>query len=193
VPQRNSCRLAGFASLTARSDKTLACLSLHAAFSRRNGPLDPAGAGGFAATRPVVLFGSWCRRCASASTCGKRNARQPQLDVQPDPDCACGFRSDQSQPIVLAHAPRVPQTRRMDARLYEPSPGPWTFSEHMHGIAHCLIDRDGRVIGCNLPISNWPLLEQAPAMADLLRAATQASCANTSAGRSTCPARAWRG
>ena len=34
----------------------------------------------------------------------------------------------------------------------------------MYGIAHCLIDRDGRVIGCNLPIANGPLLEQAPAM-----------------------------
>ena len=51
----------------------------------------------------------------------------------------------------------------------DPSPGPWTFSEHMYGIAHCLIDRDGRVIGCNLPIGNGPLLEQAPAMAQLLR------------------------
>jgi hypothetical protein len=40
----------------------------------------------------------------------------------------------------------------------------------MYGIAHCLIDRDGRVIGCNLPIGNGPLLEQAPAMAALLRA-----------------------
>jgi hypothetical protein len=38
------------------------------------------------------------------------------------------------------------------------------FAEHMYGIAHCLIDRDGRVIGCNLPIGNGPLLEQAPAM-----------------------------
>lgn len=38
----------------------------------------------------------------------------------------------------------------------------------MYGIAHCLIDRDGRVIGCNLPIGNGPLLAQAPAMADLL-------------------------
>ena len=26
-------------------------------------------------------------------------------------------------------------------------------------------DRDGRVIGCNLPIGNGPLLEQVPAMA----------------------------
>jgi len=43
------------------------------------------------------------------------------------------------------------------------------FAEHMYGIAHCLIDRDGRVIGCNLPIGNGPLLEQAPAMAELLR------------------------
>jgi hypothetical protein len=39
----------------------------------------------------------------------------------------------------------------------------------MYGIAHCLIDRDGRVIGCNLPIGNGPLLEQAPVMAQILR------------------------
>jgi hypothetical protein len=40
----------------------------------------------------------------------------------------------------------------------------------MYGIAHHLIDRDGRVIGCNLPIGNGRLLEQAPAMvASLLR------------------------
>jgi hypothetical protein len=39
----------------------------------------------------------------------------------------------------------------------------------MYGIAHCLIDRDGRVIGCNLPIGNGPLLEQAPAVAQMLR------------------------
>jgi hypothetical protein len=39
----------------------------------------------------------------------------------------------------------------------------------MYGIAHCLIDRDGRVIGCNLPIGNGPMLEQAPAMAQILR------------------------
>jgi hypothetical protein len=38
----------------------------------------------------------------------------------------------------------------------------------MYGISHCLIDRDGRVIGCNLPIGNGPLLEQAPAMAQIL-------------------------
>jgi hypothetical protein len=43
------------------------------------------------------------------------------------------------------------------------------FAEHMYGIAHCLIDRDGRVIGCNLQIGNGPLLEQAPAMAQILR------------------------
>jgi hypothetical protein len=39
----------------------------------------------------------------------------------------------------------------------------------MYGIAHCLIDRDGRVIGCNLPIGNGRLLEQAPAMTQILR------------------------
>jgi hypothetical protein len=43
------------------------------------------------------------------------------------------------------------------------------FAEHMYGIAHCLIDCDGRVIGCDLPIGNGPLLEQAPAMARILR------------------------
>jgi hypothetical protein len=43
------------------------------------------------------------------------------------------------------------------------------FATHIYGIAHCLIDRDGRVIGCNLPIGNGPLLEQAPAMAQILR------------------------
>jgi hypothetical protein len=43
------------------------------------------------------------------------------------------------------------------------------FSEHMYGIAHCLIDRGARVIGCNLPIGNGPPLEQAPAMAQILR------------------------
>jgi hypothetical protein len=40
-------------------------------------------------------------------------------------------------------------------------PAPWTFADRMYGIAHCLVDRDGRVIGCNLPIANGPLLEQA--------------------------------
>jgi len=46
---------------------------------------------------------------------------------------------------------------------------PVEFAEHMYGIAHCLIDRDGRVIGCDLPIGNGPLLEQAPVMAQILR------------------------
>jgi hypothetical protein len=39
----------------------------------------------------------------------------------------------------------------------------------MYGIAHCLIDRHGRVIGCNLPIGNGPLLGEAPAMVQILR------------------------
>jgi hypothetical protein len=30
------------------------------------------------------------------------------------------------------------------------SPAPWTFSDQLYGIAHCLIDRDGRVIGRKL-------------------------------------------
>jgi hypothetical protein len=51
----------------------------------------------------------------------------------------------------------------------ESSPAPWTFSERIYGIGNCLIDRDGRVIGCNLPIGNGPLLERAPTMAQILR------------------------
>jgi len=55
---------------------------------------------------------------------------------------ACGFRSAWPQPVVLVR----PHVFR-DNRLMDPSPGPWTFSEHMYGIGNCLIDRDGRVIG----------------------------------------------
>ena len=50
-----------------------------------------------------------------------------------------------------------------------PSPAPWTFAERVYGLAHRLLARDGRVIACNRPIGNGPLLEQAPAMAALLR------------------------
>jgi hypothetical protein len=39
----------------------------------------------------------------------------------------------------------------------------------MYGIAHCLIDRDGRVIGSHLGLPNLPLMAEAPAMAALLR------------------------
>ena len=39
----------------------------------------------------------------------------------------------------------------------------------MYGLGNCLIDRDGRVIGVNLPVGNGPLIAQAPAMAALLR------------------------
>src|SRR3981081_3399831 len=48
-----------------------------------------------------------------------------------------------------------------------PLPTPWSFAERIYGIAHCLIDRDGRVIGCNLPIGNGPLLEHPPVMAQM--------------------------
>jgi hypothetical protein len=39
----------------------------------------------------------------------------------------------------------------------------------MYGIAHCLVDRNGRVISCHLPTGNGALIAKAPAMADLLR------------------------
>ena len=50
-----------------------------------------------------------------------------------------------------------------------PSPAPWMFADRMYGLGNCLIDRDGRVIGANLPVGNGPLIAQAPAMAALLR------------------------
>jgi hypothetical protein len=50
-----------------------------------------------------------------------------------------------------------------------PSPAPWVFEQRIYGIPHCLIDRDGRVIGSHLPLPNGPLMAEAPAMAALLR------------------------
>jgi hypothetical protein len=49
------------------------------------------------------------------------------------------------------------------------SPAPWVFAVQIYGIAHCLIDRDGRVIGSHLPLPNGPLMAEAPVMAALLR------------------------
>ena len=57
----------------------------------------------------------------------------------------------------------------LPARRHKPSPGPWVFAETIYSLNHCLVDRDGRVITTNLPIQNGPLLEQAPAMVQLLR------------------------
>jgi hypothetical protein len=49
------------------------------------------------------------------------------------------------------------------------SPGPWAFEKHVYGLAHCLLDRDGRVIGSHLALPNGPLMAEAPAMVALLR------------------------
>ncbi len=98
---------------------------------------------------------------------GASAAVRSERKVTAERACGCGFR--RTQAIVLTEAPRAPDNGWMHTPSLEPSPGPWTFAEHMYGIAHCLIDRDGRVLGCNIPIGNGPLLEQAPAMAALLR------------------------
>lgn len=50
-----------------------------------------------------------------------------------------------------------------------PSPAPWVFEMRIYGLAHCLIDRDGRVIVSHLPLPNGPLMAEAPVMAELLR------------------------
>jgi hypothetical protein len=55
---------------------------------------------------------------------------------------------------------------------YDPwlsSPAPWVFAERIYGLAHCLIDRDGRVIGSHLSLHNGPLMAEAPVMEALLR------------------------
>jgi hypothetical protein len=52
---------------------------------------------------------------------------------------------------------------------WTPSPAPWVFEKRIYGVPHCLIDRDGRVIGSHLPLPNGPLMAEAPAMAALLR------------------------
>ena len=45
---------------------------------------------------------------------------------------------------------------------WSPSPGPWAFEKHVYGLAHCLLDRDGRVIGSHLALPNGPLMAEAP-------------------------------
>jgi hypothetical protein len=52
---------------------------------------------------------------------------------------------------------------------WSPSPGPWAFEKHVCGLAHCLLDRDGGVIGSQLALPNGPLMAEAPVMAELLR------------------------
>jgi hypothetical protein len=79
------------------------------------------------------------------------------------------WRADQTQAIVLARAQQLLHNPQMDAQRSSPSPAPWTFADRMYGLGNCLIDRDGRVIGANLPVGNGPLIAQAPAMAALLR------------------------
>ena len=59
--------------------------------------------------------------------------------------------------------------KSMDPPHEPPSPAPWVFEKHVYGLAHCLLDRDGRVIGSHLRLPNGPLMAEAPVMAELLR------------------------
>jgi hypothetical protein len=52
--------------------------------------------------------------------------------------------------------------------FYEPSPGPWAFHEHVYGLAHTLIDHDGRVLTTNVRSGDGAMMAAAPAMVDLL-------------------------
>jgi hypothetical protein len=51
----------------------------------------------------------------------------------------------------------------------EPSPAPWHYAEHIYGLPHCMLDRDGRVIGSHVPVGNGSMMAAAPAMVSLLR------------------------
>src|SRR5437660_901215 len=66
----------------------------------------------------------------------------------------------------------VGENSRMDSSppKWSPSPGPCAFEKHAYGLAHCLLDRDGRVIGFHLALPNGPLMAEAPTMVALLRA-----------------------
>jgi hypothetical protein len=63
----------------------------------------------------------------------------------------------------------VQQLAFRDNRTMEPSPSPWYYAEFIYGLRHCLIDRDGRVIGSHFPTGNGPTMAAAPAMVALLR------------------------
>src|ERR1700737_4877691 len=93
---------------------------------------------------------------------------RPSFDFQAPKAGVC-WRADQKQAVVLAPAQRLLHNARMDVEPAFPSPAPWMFADRMYGLGNCLIDRDGRVIGVNLPVGNGPLIAQAPAMAALLR------------------------
>ena len=67
----------------------------------------------------------------------------------------------------------------MDPPHEPPSPAPWVFEKHVYGLAHCLLDRDGRVIGSHLALPNGPLMAEAPLMADLLRSLVAGESADT--------------
>jgi hypothetical protein len=90
-----------------------------------------------------------------------------ELAVSAQSNRACGFRFIGTQSVVLVGPPAFRDNRPMGLELpedyYEPSPAPWAFETHRYGLANVLLDRDGRVIASHFPISNGPLLEQAPA------------------------------
>ena len=123
-----------------------------------------------------------------------------QLDAWSRPWRSCVHTPLAAQAVVLAQDQRLGENSRMPLQEFPPSPAPWTYAERLYGISHCLVDRDGRVISCNLPIGNGPLLEQAPAAVELLRDLVagippeqlrQRAAFIAAPDRSACSARAW--
>jgi hypothetical protein len=70
---------------------------------------------------------------------------------------------------VLRRLAMLLESMDSPSQPWQPSPAPWVFEQRIYGIPHCLIDRDGRVIGSNLALPNGPLMAEAPVMAELLR------------------------
>jgi hypothetical protein len=54
------------------------------------------------------------------------------------------------------------------AHFYDPSPGPWEFHEHRHGLSNVLLDHLGHHLCSHVRYGDGPVMAVAPAMVDLL-------------------------
>jgi hypothetical protein len=70
--------------------------------------------------------------------------------------------------LVMRPPLRDNPTMSLPDNFYEPSPGPWAFHANVYGVAHTLIDRDGRVLTTNVRSGDGALMAAAPAVVDIL-------------------------
>jgi hypothetical protein len=50
-------------------------------------------------------------------------------------------------------------------RYYDPSPGHWAFHDHIYGLRHTLLDRDGWVLTTNVRRGDGAVMAVTPAIA----------------------------